>query len=406
MLPFFAPAYIKEARLVLKNARKLLHYKKDLLSEPTRAEFQATIDRLENAIRERDRPGVEAAAQQLDKQWSQYLPPVADAGWRENCEVFLVAIVIAIGVRTFFLQPFTIPTGSMQPTLNGIIGHPSTEPPPNVAEQVFDCVMRGRKYLNVTARSDDMIVAMSERKVLFFFTLTDVQCTGGSYTMWAPMDTLRHYFGVDIGNKYHAGDIIARGAVDAGDHVFVDKVSYNLHLPHRGEVFVFSTRNIRRIEDQLREQHIEGSQFYIKRLAGLPLDTLRVDAPDLFINGAPAQEFGFRRVMTGRAGGYGGYTNPPRADMFNPPAPFTSPRRTPRTRCRRSITSPWATTRRTPSTAVTGDRSRRRTSWGAAFSYIGPFSRTGVLLSSVTPGRLRPIPRKPPPWQTRSSPKY
>ena len=31
MFTFFAPAYIKEAELVLKNARKLLHYKKDVL---------------------------------------------------------------------------------------------------------------------------------------------------------------------------------------------------------------------------------------------------------------------------------------------------------------------------------------------------------------------------------------
>src|SRR5258708_5915668 len=131
MFTFFAPAYIKEAQLVLKNARKLLHYKKDLLSADSLADFKGAIDNLDKAIRARDRAAVEAAAQQLDKQWSQYLPPVADAGWRENCEVFLVAIVIAIGVRTFFLQPFTIPTGSMQPTLNGIKGYPSEELPPN-----------------------------------------------------------------------------------------------------------------------------------------------------------------------------------------------------------------------------------------------------------------------------------
>src|SRR5581483_421060 len=43
-----------------------------------------------------------------------------NAGYRENTEVILVAIVVAMAIRTFFLQPFKIPTGSMQPTLYGI----------------------------------------------------------------------------------------------------------------------------------------------------------------------------------------------------------------------------------------------------------------------------------------------
>jgi signal peptidase I len=238
-----------------------------------------------------------------------------------------VAIVIAIGVRTYFLQPFTIPTGSMQPTLNGIIGRPSQEPPPNVGRQLFDFVMRGRNYLNVTAKSDDVVVSMDEHKVLFFFTLTAVQCDHDSYNIWAPMDTLRRYWFVNVGRQYHAGDIIARGSIDAGDHVFVDKLSYNLHMPHRGTVFVFSTRNIHRIEDQLRQQGIEGSQFYIKRLTGLPGDTLRIDSPILYINGGKAIEFGIQRVMSA-AGGYAGYSNPNPSDAFYltaPDATYTVP---------------------------------------------------------------------------------
>jgi len=318
MLSFFAPAYIKEARLVLKNARKLLNYKRDLLTEANLVEFQGTIASLEQAVRDQNRSGVEAAAQQLDKQWSKYLPPAADAGWRENCEVFLVAIVIAIGVRTFFLQPFTIPTGSMQPTLNGIIGYPTEELAPNVLRQAVDFVVRGRNYINVVAKTDDMVVTLGERKLLFFFTLTDVQCSHSAYTIWAPVDTLRRYFHVEQGTHYNVGDIIARGAIDAGDHVFVDKVSYNLHTPHRGTVFVFSTRNILRIQGQLRHQGIEGSEFYIKRLTGLPGDTLRIDSPSLHVNGPLAQEFGIERVMTDTADGYNGYSNPPARDPLNP----------------------------------------------------------------------------------------
>ncbi|HEX4086404.1 MAG TPA: signal peptidase I [Chthoniobacteraceae bacterium] len=336
MFSFFEPGYIKEARLVLKNARKLLHYKQDLLSEASLADFKTTIDRLEQAVKERDRAGIEAAAQQLDTQWSAYLPSAEDAGWRENCEVFLVAIVIAIGVRTFFLQPFTIPTGSMQPTLDGIIGIPMADPAPNLAKQLYDFVMRGRNYVNTVAKSDDTVTALTEHKALFFFTYTEVKCEQSSYTIWAPVDTLRRDFHIDDGTQFgrppthfHAGDIIARGAVDAGDHVFVDKLSYNLHMPHRGMVFVFSTRGIRRIEAQLREQGIEGSEFYIKRLVGLPGDTLRIDAPKLYINGHLAQEFGIQRIMNEPGPVYRGYSNPNPTEAYfltSPDATYTVPK--------------------------------------------------------------------------------
>jgi len=332
MFSFFAPGYIKEATLVLKNARKLLHYKRDILPDVTRADFEAAIGRLEKAIKDRDRLGVEAAAQAIDKQWSKYLPSASDAAWRENCEVFLVAIVIAIGVRTFFLQPFTIPTGSMQPTLNGIIGYPSDTPPPGIGTQIVDFILRGRNYLNVTAKSDDVVKDMTERKMLFFFTLTDVQCEHSSYTIWAPIAIVRGTFGVSEGRQYQAGDVIARGAVDAGDHVFVDKLSYNFHTPTRGEVFVFSTHGIRRIDQELAQQGIDGSQFYIKRLAGLPGDTLRVEQPNLYINGQLPTEFGFQRVMS-QIGGYRGYSNPPSQMQWrggavylcSPDATFTVP---------------------------------------------------------------------------------
>jgi signal peptidase I len=327
MFSIFAPAYLKEAELVLKNARKLLHYKKDLLSADSRGDFEATIGRLETAIKERNRTAVEEAAQQLDKQWSKYLPPAKDAGWRENCEVFLVAIVIAIGVRTYFLQPFTIPTGSMQPTLNGIIGTPSNDPAPSLPVQVYDFVMLGRNYVNVVAKSDDVVMGLAERKMLFFFTTTDVECEHSSYTIWAPADTLEHSFNVHPGSVYHEGDVIARGTIDAGDHVFVDKVSYNLHLPTRGEVFVFSTRGISRIQQQLDRQGIVGSEFYIKRLTGVPGDTLRISSPLLYVNGQEAQEFGMRRVMSA-ADGYGGYSNPSYPDawyMTTPDATYTVP---------------------------------------------------------------------------------
>ncbi len=55
---------------------------------------------------------------------NKWLKPYPNAAWRENVEVLLVALAVAMAIRTFFLQPFKIPTGSMQPTLFGVTSEP------------------------------------------------------------------------------------------------------------------------------------------------------------------------------------------------------------------------------------------------------------------------------------------
>src|SRR5260370_36990504 len=87
--------------------------------------------------------------ERLEALVAEHAPSHREAGWRENCEVILVAIVVAVGVRSYSIQPFKIPTGSMQPTLNGIIGRPSTEPAPNILRQIAEFFILGRNYINV-----------------------------------------------------------------------------------------------------------------------------------------------------------------------------------------------------------------------------------------------------------------
>jgi len=96
----------------------------------------------------------------------------------------------------------------------------------------------------------------------------------------------------------------------------VDKFSYNFVKPHRGDVFVFRTKNIPDIGDQ--------TQFYIKRLAGLPGDTLRIEPPKLFVDGKVVEGFGFERVMEGRDG-YRGY-GPGHLAMSDPTKTFQVPK--------------------------------------------------------------------------------
>jgi len=121
-------------------------------------------------------------------------------------------------------------------------------------------------------------------------------CERQNFLVYAAPDTLRQDFNVFPGRLFHRGEVIARGAIDTGDQVFVDKCSYNFVKPHNGDVFVFRTNNI----PGIRPDPIAGPPFYIKRLAGLPGDKLRIDPPFLYINGKKAVGYGFERVMSAR----------------------------------------------------------------------------------------------------------
>lgn len=324
---FLTPRYVKIGRQFVKDAQKLLAYKRDLVTEEVIAEVEKEIAALDAAVKARDRAAVETQAGVLDKVCGKLTQPHADAWWRENVEVFLVAIVVALGVRTYYLQPFTIPTSSMYPTLNGIIFHETKEPPPNPLVRLLTIPVFGRHYVNFVAEEKEQVVGMRPAKSplpivshvpgvnkgIFDRTEIVTRTISGrerSYFVAEAPETLNSQFPESVWGRrtYEPGEPILRGYFDAGDHVFVDKFSYNFRTPKRGETFVFSTANIKMIKDRS-----STSQYYIKRLGATPGDTLQIRPPELFINGKRAEEPGFNRVMSGSReksnNGYRGYGN-------------------------------------------------------------------------------------------------
>ncbi len=300
------PSYIKEGRALLGAAHKLFHYRRDLWPEKKVQEFREALQALKNALRKEKKEPVLQAMAQVEKLAGKLAPPEKHAGWREHCEILLVAIVIAAGVRAYFVQPFKIPTGSMQPTLNGIISESTTAPFPNPVIRFLEFFILGRNYIEVKSERDETVTSVREKNYLNFFTFTEITTSGGRYSVFAPSAQLMQDFGIVPGRQYRRGDIMARGTIETGDQVFVDKISYHFAPPVQGDVFVFKTLGIRRIEMGLPPG--VTSQHYIKRLAGMPGQELRISPPLLFINGrVPTQEV-FRRVMEAK-NGYRGYSN-------------------------------------------------------------------------------------------------
>ncbi len=331
----FRPTYLKHAKLLHKGVIKFLRYKIDILTEAQRLEIEAANARLLEAIGKRDRDLCEGMAREINRICETVVPMPRHPSLRENVEVLFVAIVIALGIRTYFLQPFSIPTGSMQPTLNGIVatrvvdwGKDGSPEKPGFVGRVFDFVVAGRTYIDVTApktgrlRKEDFI---TEKKFLFFQSTFLHLEDGSRIKIPTPKRHAIEQLGLgeNLGfrtresesrslllagpsREIKKGQVLARGYLTTGDKVLVDKFSYHFRKPERDEVFVFNTRNIHGIENRSDFDPRFGSQHYIKRLAALPGDSFRIAPPQLYINAEPATGPGCLKVVESRDG-YDGY---------------------------------------------------------------------------------------------------
>lgn len=318
----FAPKWKKEAKLLHKGAMKFLHYKRDLLKPDRIDEIESRRGDLMDAIKAGDKDKADEASKQLRATCEQALPhfPSQNA-WEENVEVMFVALVVALGLRAYVIQPFRIPTGSMQPTLNGITieGNQGADfKKPWLGQQAWELVTRGRSYRNIVAETDMYQDGDAVDASWFLFTRTKVKFSNGQIISFpAASGEVRNLLSEPIepgsehrqSKHFRKGDPILRGWVDTGDLVLVDKVSYHFRRPNRGEVFVFDTRGIPtsgRVKGAMAGQ--DGGTHYIKRLCGVPGDTLEIRPPNLWVNGVIAKEPGIRRVI--EAQGLYGKNNP------------------------------------------------------------------------------------------------
>ena len=307
------PRYVQDSETLIKAAKRILNYRKDIAAADQLEAARAGIARVRDAIKQRSAPAVKEAEKPLVEVLTRIDPPRPNSWIRDNVELIIVVVAIALGLRAYYLQPFKIPTGSMQPTLNGIIAKPIEGPAPNFLVQAFRFLAMGRTYADVVSQEDnDTIVDITPVKLRWLWDGSLIRMSSGrEYAVGIAPDILKYQLGVmpsfaegnsQLDKKYRKGEPIVRGYADLGDQVFVDKMSYNFMGPHRGDIFVFKTNGLP------MERPGAPSEHFIKRLAGVPGDTLRIAEPDLFINGHPAENFVFKRVES-RQNGYTGYTN-------------------------------------------------------------------------------------------------
>lgn len=142
--------------------------------------------------------------------------------FQENLEAVVVAVILALIIRHFVMEAFVIPTGSMAPTLLG----------DHFTAECKTCHYR----FSVAKREGDVNVGGEH---------IDVHC---------PL------CGTETNSKFMFPD------VQGGNKILVNKFLYKFEPPERWNVIVFKYPN-----DPLRKN-------FIKRLVGLPGETLSIDA--------------------------------------------------------------------------------------------------------------------------------
>lgn len=301
-----------------KHVNKLLQHQRDILSPKAISEVEASMKEIDDAIAANaDKAALEKKMENLEETANQWIKPYPNAAWRENVEVLLVALAVAMGIRTFFLQPFKIPTASMQPTLYGITSKNllvETEyKKPTGWGAVKDWV-GGGSYLSFKADEDGTFNGISKPlRFLIFNIKQTLWFNGKPHNFWFVPDTgggmplqlglpqtlqaifanldadsqgsdLEMRMGVPRGTSFHKGDDVLKVKIISGDHLFIDRVSYNFVPPGRGDIVVFQTKGI---PEERREQfNIPPDEFYIKRLVGLGGETLSLKQ-DYTVTGVP-----------------------------------------------------------------------------------------------------------------------
>lgn len=87
-----------------------------------------------------------------------------------------------------------------------------------------------------------------------------------------------------VGQRTHVSGESMENTLDDGDQLIVDKLTYRFHDPERFDIIVFPFR-------------YKDNTYYIKRIIGLPGETVQIADGEIYINGEALEESYGREVM-------------------------------------------------------------------------------------------------------------
>src|ERR1022692_4945366 len=153
----------------LELAAKVWNYRRDRLSGKEADELTRRSQELRRLLKERAdagrlKLGIESLEGVLRRAGGAIYPKTSLV---ENVEFFLVAAIVILGIRTYFVQPFKIPTNSMWPSYHGMKGEQVPAKTPALGP-----VGRAFRYLTVGAESRELIAPRTGEVSAPFFAGT------------------------------------------------------------------------------------------------------------------------------------------------------------------------------------------------------------------------------------------
>ena len=148
----------KDIKALFIFANRIFRYRKDLLTKGSLDQLNQSRLRLKSIIDETDGRQLTAKVKSEVEQIDQFLLKIGGkiypkTFWIDNIEVGLVALIVVIGIRSFFFQPFIIPTNSMYPTYSGMnaVVYDLKDPELNLGEKVLKTLLLGSRYYYETS---------------------------------------------------------------------------------------------------------------------------------------------------------------------------------------------------------------------------------------------------------------
>ncbi|MBQ9789658.1 MAG: signal peptidase I [Lentisphaeria bacterium] len=303
---------LKKFSKFLREVKHYIYHNDDILSVEKKEKLTELLRQSQEIFN--NQVELKNSLPKQQKIFAELAPAPSCKSLRDWLDILAVGIAVAFGIRALFFQPFKIPTGSMQPTLFGI-HYIEKDPIGNKfigkTLPIVDTILFGSSRAYLKIEKDGNLI--SYRPSGIFGNSTLLTIGNYDYTLPGSINKIMEYTEINPYVKYQKNTVLADGFLSGGDHLFVDRISHYLVGLKRGDIVVFTTENIYSDGEALADT---SGFYYVKRLVGLPGDTLKIVRNNLYVKAKGEKDFKhikefspvFEKIYSGK-GGYQGHSN-------------------------------------------------------------------------------------------------